>query len=181
MRATPTSLPGVLILEPRVFADERGFFFESFNQRGFDAATGTPTRFVQDNHSCSARGVVRGLGYQVRQPQGRLVRVIEGRVFDVAVDLRRSSSHFGRWAGFELSAENRLMLWIPPGFAHGFQVLSDAAELLYKAGARYVPECKRSLLWNDPALGIDWPFPGEATLSALDQAGKPLAEAETYP
>jgi dTDP-4-dehydrorhamnose 3,5-epimerase len=175
MRATQTPLPGVLVLEPRAFGDERGWFFESFNQREFNEATQTRTTFVQDNHSLSRRG------YQVRQPQGRLVRVIEGRVFDVAVDLRRSSSHFGRWAGFELSAENRLMLWIPPGFAHGFQVLSDTAGFAYKATEYYSAEFKRSILWNDPAIGIAWPAAGDALLSERDRAGARLAGAEVYP
>ncbi len=178
---TPTALPEVLILEPKVFGDARGFFFESFSERDFEAATGQRPRFVQDNHSGSVRGVLRGLHYQIQQPQGKLVRVVKGEVYDVAVDLRRSSPRFGRWVGVTLSAENRRQLWVPPGFAHGFLVTSEAAEFLYKTTDYYAPEHERSLLWNDPALGIEWPLEGTPTLSAKDRAARPLSEVETYP
>lgn len=181
MKAIATDIPGLTILEPRVFGDERGFFFESYNRRAFREATGLDPDFVQDNHSRSARGVLRGLHYQVRQPQGKLVRVVAGEVWDVAVDLRRSSPTFGRWVGLALSAANRRMLWVPEGFAHGFVVTSDAAEFLYKTTDYYAPEHERSLLWNDPALGIDWPVEGEPILKAGDAAGTPLARAETFP
>jgi len=179
MNVIETALPDVLILEPRVFGDERGFFMESYNRQRF-AELGLPTEFVQDNHSRSARGVLRGLHYQIRQPQGKLVRVVRGAVYDVAVDLRRGSPAFGRWAGVELTEENKRMLWIPPGFAHGFLVLSDCADFLYKATDFYAPEHERCLLWNDPALGIAWPLSGEPILSAKDRAGKSLSEAEVY-
>lgn len=182
MKVVPTRIPDLLILEPRVFGDARGFFMESFNARVFLGATGVNTNFVQDNHSRSQQGVLRGLHYQIRQPQGKLVRVVQGRVFDVAVDLRRASPTFGQWQGVELSEENKRMFWIPPGFAHGFVVLSDSADFLYKATDYYAPEHERSLLWNDPALGIDWPLADlTPQLSAKDQAGKPLAECETFP
>ncbi len=181
MKAIATDIPGLTILEPRVFGDERGFFFESYNRRAFREATGLDPEFVQDNHSRSVRGVLRGLHYQVRQPQGKLVRVVAGEVWDVAVDLRRSSPTFGRWVGLALSAANRRMLWVPEGFAHGFVVTSDAAEFLYKTTDYYAPEHERSLLWNDPALGIDWPVEGEPILKAGDAAGTPLARAETFP
>jgi dTDP-4-dehydrorhamnose 3,5-epimerase len=181
MKATPTALEGVLLIEPRVFGDARGFFFESWNRRDFAALAGREVDFVQDNHSRSARGVLRGLHYQVRQPQGKLVRVIEGEIFDVAVDLRRSSPTFGRWIGERLSAENRRMLWVPEGFAHGFAVLSETAEVLYKATDYYAPEHERSLLWNDPRIGIAWPLESEPLLKPRDAAGAPLASAETYP
>src|SRR5687767_7731736 len=164
MKATPTLIPDVLLVEPDVFGDARGFFYESWNQRRFDAAVGREVRFVQDNHSLSVRNVLRGLHYQVRQPQGKLVRVTAGEVYDVAVDLRRSSPTFGRWVGERLSAENRRMFWIPEGFAHGFVVLSETAEFLYKATDYYAPEHDRALLWNDPALGIEWPHRGEPLL-----------------
>ena len=177
---TPTALPEVLILEPKVFGDARGFFYESFSQRDFEAATGERVVFVQDNHSGSVRGVLRGLHYQIQQPQGKLVRVAKGEVYDVAVDLRRSSPRFGRWVGVTLSAENRRQLWVPPGFAHGFLVTSEAAEFLYKTTDYYAPEHERSLRWNDPALGIDWPLEGPLTLSGKDMAARPLSEAETY-
>ena len=181
MRRLDTDLPGVFMIEPKVFGDARGFFMESYNRRAM-AELGVDGEFVQDNHSRSARGVLRGLHYQIRQPQGKLVRVVAGAVYDVAVDLRRSSPTFGRWAGFELSAENRLMAWIPPGFAHGFVVVSDYAEFLYKTTDYYAPEHERSLLWNDPALGITWPLEGiQPLLSAKDQAALPLAQVETYP
>lgn len=186
MERIATSLPDVFLIKPKVFGDERGFFMESFNEQqlralGLDA----PQGFVQDNHSKSARNVLRGLHYQIQQPQGKLVRVVAGGVFDVAVDLRRGSPTFGKWAGFELTAANKLMAWIPPGFAHGFLTLSDDTEFLYKVTDYYAPAHDRSLLWNDPAIGIDWPeVPGVASeaplLSAKDQAGQPLASADTY-
>lgn len=181
MKAIPTAIPDVVAIEPQVFGDARGFFFESWNQREFDAIAGGEVRFVQDNHSASARGVLRGLHYQLRQPQGKLVRVVAGEVFDVAVDLRRSSPTFGRWVGERLSAENHRMLWVPPGFAHGFLVLSERAEFLYKTTDYWAPEHERTLLWNDPALGIAWPLDGEPVLKPRDAAGARLAEAETYP
>jgi dTDP-4-dehydrorhamnose 3,5-epimerase len=177
MKATPTSLPGVLLLEPRVFGDERGFFLESWNERTF-AALGLKERFVQDNHSCSTAGVLRGLHYQVRQPQGKLVRVTQGAIWDVAVDLRRTSPSFGRHLGLRLDAESRAMLWIPAGLAHGFLVLSESAEVQYKTTDYYAPEHERSLLWSDPALGIDWPLQGEPILSEKDRRGLPLSAAE---
>ena len=180
MKAIATEIPDLLIIEPKVFGDARGFFLESYNRRAL-AELGLEQDFVQDNHSRSAKGVLRGLHYQVQQPQGKLVRVVAGAVYDVAVDLRRSSPAFGRWAGFELSAQNQLMAWIPPGFAHGFLVLSDYAEFLYKTTDYYAPEHERSLLWNDPVLGISWPLEGEPLLSAKDRAGLRLAQAETYP
>lgn len=179
MNVIETGLSGVLILEPKVFGDERGFFMESYNRRVF-AELGLPTDFVQDNHSRSARGVLRGLHYQIQQPQGKLVRVVRGAVYDVAVDLRRSSPTFGRWEGVELSEENRRMLWIPPGFAHGFLVLSNYADFLYKTTDFYAPEHERCIAWNDPAIGIAWPLEGEPVLSAKDRAGKALAQAEVY-
>lgn len=181
MHVVKTGLPEVLVLEPRVFGDERGFFFESYNRRSFAEATGVDPEFVQDNHSRSVRNVLRGLHYQIRQPQGKLVRVVVGEVFDVAVDLRRSSPRFGRWTGVHLSAQNKRMLWIPPGFAHGFLVLSDVAEFLYKTTDYYAPEHERCLRWDDPALGIHWPLAGEPLLSAKDRQGVGLAEAEVYP
>ncbi|HSN20315.1 MAG TPA: dTDP-4-dehydrorhamnose 3,5-epimerase [Usitatibacter sp.] len=181
MKAIPTAIPEVVVIEPTVFGDARGFFFESWNRRDFEAATGRHWEFVQDNHSGSARGVLRGLHYQVKQPQGKLVRVVSGEVFDVAVDLRRSSPSFGRWVGERLSAENHRMMWVPPGFAHGFLVLSDWAEFLYKTTDYYAPEHERSLLWNDPSIGIAWPLAGEPLLKPRDAAGAPLATAETFP
>jgi dTDP-4-dehydrorhamnose 3,5-epimerase len=179
MKVTPTQLPEVLLLEPRVFGDSRGFFFESWNEREFERA-GICARFVQDNHSRSGKGVLRGLHYQVRQPQGKLIRVIAGEIFDVAVDIRRSSRGFGKWEGVRLSAESRSMLWIPVGFAHGFCVLSDFAEVLYKATDFYSPEHERCLLWNDPELGIAWALPAPV-LSAKDAAGTRLRDAEVFP
>ncbi|MCK0507238.1 dTDP-4-dehydrorhamnose 3,5-epimerase [Aromatoleum anaerobium] len=179
MKATPTSIPDVLMIEPKVFGDARGFFFESFNARAFRDATGLDETFVQDNHSRSARGVLRGLHYQIRQPQGKLVRVVRGAVFDVAVDLRRASPSFGRWAGVELSEDNHRQLWIPPGFAHGFVVLSESADFLYKTTDYYAPEHERCLLWNDPAVGIDWPLDAPL-LSGKDREGKPLAACEVF-
>jgi dTDP-4-dehydrorhamnose 3,5-epimerase len=181
MVVTPSDLPDVLVVEPRVFGDERGFFMESWNRRAF-AQAGLDAEFVQDNHSRSRRGVLRGLHYQVREPQGKLVRVALGEVYDVAVDLRRSSPTFGRSVGLHLSAENRRMMWIPPGFAHGFLVLSEVADFLYKTTAYYHPEHDRSLRWDDPALGIAWPLDGKApTVSAKDAKAPLLAQAEVYP
>ncbi|NMG15095.1 dTDP-4-dehydrorhamnose 3,5-epimerase [Aromatoleum bremense] len=179
MKAVPTSIPDVLMIEPKVFGDARGFFFESFNARAFRDATGLDETFVQDNHSRSARGVLRGLHYQIRQPQGKLVRVVRGAVFDVAVDLRRASPSFGRWAGVELSEDNHRQLWIPPGFAHGFVVLSESADFLYKTTDYYAPEHERCLLWNDPAVGVDWPLDAPL-LSGKDREGKPLAACEVF-
>ena len=181
MKVLRQELGGVLVLEPKVFGDDRGCFFESWNQRGFDTLVGRPVAFVQDNHSSSVRGVLRGLHYQVAQTQGKLVRVISGEVFDVAVDMRRSSPTFGRWAGEVLSGANRRMIWIPEGFAHGFVVLSDTAEVLYKATDYYAPGHERTLLWNDPAIGIDWQFSGTPILKPKDAAGLPLAKAEAFP
>lgn len=180
MKITPTSIPEVLVLEPQVFGDDRGFFFESFNARRFDEVTGVACNFVQDNHSKSARGVLRGLHYQIRQPQGKLVRVLQGSIYDVVVDMRRSSPFFGRWVGVELSAENRLQIWVPPGFAHGFVVTSDTAECAYKTTDYWAPEHERSLLWNDPELGIDWPLSGAPMLSGKDSQGKLFADAESF-
>ncbi|WP_296494242.1 dTDP-4-dehydrorhamnose 3,5-epimerase [Rhodoferax sp.] len=177
---TPTALPGVLILEPKVFGDARGFFFESFNARDFAQCTGLDVPFVQDNHSKSAKGVLRGLHYQIEHPQGKLVRVTQGEVFDVAVDLRRSSPHFGKWEGVLLSADNKRQLWIPPGFAHGFLVTSDSAEFLYKTTDYWYPEHERCLHWNDPALGVEWPVAAAPLLAAKDQAGLPLQSAATF-
>jgi dTDP-4-dehydrorhamnose 3,5-epimerase len=181
MKAIATAIPDVVVIEPEVFGDARGFFYESWNRRDFAKLLGRDVDFVQDNHSLSARGVLRGLHYQLRQAQGKLVRVAAGEVFDVAVDLRRSSPTFGRWVGERLSAGNKKMMWIPPGFAHGFLVLSEVAEFLYKATDYYAPEHERSLLWNDPALGIGWPTEVTPTLKPRDAAGTPLAEAETFP
>lgn len=177
---TPTQLPGVLVLEPKVFGDARGFFFESFNARDFAQATGLDVPFVQDNHSKSAKGVLRGLHYQIAHPQGKLVRVTQGEVFDVAVDLRRSSPHFGQWDGVVLSADNKRQLWIPPGFAHGFLVTSDSAEFLYKTTDYYHPESERSLLWSDPTVGVQWPLQGQPLMAAKDQAAPVLSVAEVF-
>ena len=178
--AIATALPEVLILEPKIFEDERGFFFESFNAREFERATGLKREFVQDNHSSSLKGVLRGLHYQVNRPQGKLVRVIRGEVFDVAVDLRRSSPSFGKWVGARLSAENKQQLWVPEGFAHGYMVISESAEVLYKTTDYWYPEHERSLLWNDPAIAIEWPLTGAPRLAPKDAAGKRLDEAELY-
>ena len=178
---TPTAIPDVLVLEPRVFGDARGFFYESFNQRDFAQATGLDVTFVQDNHSKSAQGVLRGLHYQVEHAQGKLVRVVQGEVLDVAVDLRRSSPTFGRWVGERLSADNKKQMWVPPGFAHGFVVLSETAEFLYKTTDYWYPEHERSLLWSDPALGIDWQLAAAPLLAAKDAAAPVLAQAELYP
>jgi len=180
MKVTPTAMPEVLVLEPRVYGDERGFFYESFNSRTFEQLTGQRVNFVQDNHSKSARGVLRGLHYQIRQPQGKLVRVSAGAIYDVVVDMRRSSPFFGRWVGVELSAENRHQLWIPIGFAHGFVVTSDSAEVQYKTTDYWAPEHERAVLWNDPALAIDWRLTGEPVLSGKDSQGRLLADAEAF-
>jgi dTDP-4-dehydrorhamnose 3,5-epimerase len=180
MQAISTSIPDVLILEPKVFGDDRGYFLESFNARTFKQLTGLDRNFVQDNHSRSSKNVLRGLHYQIRQPQGKLVRVVEGEVFDVAVDIRRSSPTFGRWVGVHLSAENKRQLWVPEGFAHGFVVLSDAAQFLYKTTDYYAPEFERSLLWNDPGIAIDWPILGEPKLAAKDAAATKLGMAELF-
>ena len=175
-----TELPEVLILEPKVFGDDRGFFFESFNQKAFSAATGLDVQFVQDNHSQSVKGVLRGLHYQIKHPQGKLVRVTNGSVFDVAVDLRRSSPNLGKWVGVELSAKNKRQLWIPPGFAHGFVVTSSLAEFLYKTTDYWYPEHDRSLLWNDPLVGISWPLNEKPFLAAKDVAGAEFANADLF-
>ena len=177
---TPTSLPGVLILQPKVFGDARGFFFESFNQRDFANATGLDVQFVQDNHSRSAKGVLRGLHYQIEHPQGKLVRVTQGEVFDVAVDMRRGSATFGQWEGVLLSAENQRQLWIPPGFAHGFVVTSDSAEFLYKTTDYWYPEFERNVLWSDPRIGVQWPIQGQPLLASKDAAAPLLAHAQTF-
>lgn len=180
MQCTPTAIREVVIVEPKVFGDARGFFYESFNARQFTELTGVRTPFVQDNHSRSLKGVLRGLHYQIRQPQGKLVRVVAGEVWDVAVDLRRNSPTCGRWVGVTLSAENHRQLWVPPGFAHGFLVMSDVAEFLYKTTDYYAPEHERCVIWNDPTLGIDWPVEGEPSLSAKDREGVLFNEAECY-
>lgn len=181
MKAIVTAIPQVLVIEPVVFGDARGFFFESWNERAFNRLLGEDVRFVQDNHSASGRGVLRGLHYQVRQPQGKLVRVVAGEVFDVVVDMRRSSPTFGQWVGERLSAENHRMMWVPRGFAHGFLVLSESAEFLYKTTDYYAPQHERTLLWNDPKVGIEWPLDGAPLLKPQDAAGTPLDEAETFP
>ncbi len=182
MKVEALTIPGVLLITPKVFGDVRGFFMESWNRRAF-AAAGLDLDFVQDNHSRSQQGVLRGLHYQIHQPQGKLVRVVSGAVFDVAVDLRRSSPHFGRWAGATLSAENQQMLWVPPGFAHGFYVLSESADFLYKTTEFYAPEAERCVIWNDPDIAIDWPLvDGKPPLLATkDAAGLSLSESETFP
>jgi dTDP-4-dehydrorhamnose 3,5-epimerase len=181
MNVIKTPLDGLLIIEPTVFGDQRGFFYESFNAQRFAEQTGVDVQFVQDNHSRSAKGVLRGLHYQIQQAQGKLVRVTSGAVFDVAVDVRKSSPTFGQWYGLELSAENKRQLWIPAGFAHGFVVTSDFAEFLYKTTDYYAPAHERSVIWNDPAIGVAWPLDGEPLLSAKDKAGVPLAQAEVFP
>ncbi len=178
---TATAIPDVLVLEPKVFGDARGFFFESFNARDFAQATGLNVEFVQDNHSKSAHGVLRGLHYQIQHAQGKLVRVVQGEVFDVAVDLRRSSPTFGRWVGERLNADNHRQMWIPPGFAHGFVVTSESAEFLYKTTDYWYPEHERSLLWNDPAIGIDWVIDGQPLLAAKDAAAALLRDAAVFP
>jgi dTDP-4-dehydrorhamnose 3,5-epimerase len=181
VKVVRTAIPDVLALEPRVFGDERGFFLEPYNRRTFREATGLDVEFVQDNHSRSRRGVLRGLHYQVRQPQGKLVRALSGRIFDVAVDLRRSSPSFGKWVGLEIDADSMRMLWIPPGFAHGFLVLSESADVFYKATDYYAPQHERTLRWDDPQLAIAWPLAGEPTLSDKDRRGSLLAQADAYP
>jgi dTDP-4-dehydrorhamnose 3,5-epimerase len=180
MKVIATQLPEVLIIEPKVFGDERGFFYESFNARDFQQATGLNTTFVQDNHSRSQKGVLRGLHYQLENTQGKLVRVIDGEVLDIAVDIRRSSANFGRWVGVRLSAQNHRQLWIPEGFAHGFVVLSDYAEFLYKTSDYYTPSAERCIRWDDPDLAIDWQLTQTPQLSIKDQAGKLLREAQVF-
>lgn len=179
MQRIDTAIPDVFVIEPKVFGDERGFFFESYNKRVM-SDMGIPDEFVQDNHSRSRRGVLRGLHYQIQHTQGKLVRVIAGSVFDVAVDLRKNSATFGQWVGMELSADNKRMAWIPPGFAHGFVVTSETAEFLYKTTDYWSPPDERCLLWNDPALGINWPLEGEPTVAAKDAAGLPLSQCEVF-
>lgn len=185
MKVTRTAVADALLLEPKVFGDARGFFLESYNKRLFHEATGLDVEFVQDNHSRSGRGVLRGLHYQLHQPQGKLVRVVRGRVFDVAVDIRRSSPTFGRWVGAELSEENHVQFWVPPGFAHGFVVLSESADFLYKTTDYYAPQHERCIAWDDPEIGIDWGLAaagiGEPLLSAKDRSGLPLSRAELFP
>lgn len=184
MNAQSTAIEGVFVLEPKVFGDARGFFMESYNRRAFREATGLDIDFAQDNHSRSRKGVLRGLHYQIQQPQGKLVRVTSGAVFDVAVDIRRGSPTFGRWVGVELSADNHRQLWVPPGMAHGFVVLSESADFLYKTTDYYAPQFERSIAWNDPTIGIDWPLAAhgiaEPLLSDKDRAGLPLAQAEVF-
>ncbi len=181
MKVTPTAIPDVLLLEPHVFGDDRGFFFESYNARRFRELTGFTGEFVQDNHSRSAQGVLRGLHYQIQQPQGKLVRVVAGEVFDVAVDLRRSSPTFGQWVGVTLSGDNKHQLWIPEGFAHGFYVISETIEFLYKTTDYYAPEHERCIRWDDPQLAIDWPITAGPNLSQKDREGLPFAKAEYFP
>ena len=180
MKVSSCAIADVLLIEPKVFGDDRGFFFESFNQIDFNEATGLAVNFVQDNHSKSARNVLRGLHYQIRQQQGKLVRVVAGEVFDVAVDIRRNSATFGQWVGEVLSADNMRQLWVPPGLAHGFVVLSESAEFLYKTTDYYAPEFERSIAWNDPKLAIKWPFVGEPILSAKDQKAALWQKTEHY-
>jgi dTDP-4-dehydrorhamnose 3,5-epimerase len=180
MKVLPTAIADVLIIEPRVFGDARGFFYESFNQKTFNESTGVNLNFVQDNHSRSAKGVLRGLHYQVRQPQGKLVRVVRGSVFDVAVDIRKASPSFGKWVGVELSEDNHRQLWVPAGFAHGFLVTSESAEFLYKTTDYYAPEHERCIAWNDPDIAIQWPVDGVPNLSAKDMLGRPLASSEVF-
>lgn len=180
MNVTELALPGVFLIEPRVFGDDRGFFYESFNHAQFEKAIGTQVSFVQDNHSRSARHVLRGLHYQIQQPQGKLVRVVQGEVFDVAVDLRRDSPTFGRWVGEILSEQNKRQLWVPEGFAHGFVVLSESADFLYKTTDYYAPEHERCIIWNDPELGIEWPMEAEPVLSAKDAKGARFTDADVF-
>ena len=180
MKIAATNLPEIFVLEPAVHGDERGFFFESFNQKRFEEAIGRKTQFVQDNHSRSVKGVLRGLHYQIRQPQGKLIRALQGEIFDVAVDLRRHSATFGKWSGTVLSAENKKQMWVPEGFAHGFVVTSETAEILYKVTDYYAPQHERSLLWNDAAIAIAWPLDGTPILSVKDRVGAPLAQAEVF-
>lgn len=180
MKVIATTIPDVLIIEPKVFGDERGFFFESFNHAKFEAAVGRPISFVQDNHSRSAKGVLRGLHYQIQQPQGKLVRVVQGEVFDVAVDIRKRSPTFGQWLGEMLSAENKKQMWIPEGFAHGFVVLTDTAEVLYKTTDYWAPQYERCIVWNDASLAINWPIDGKPVLSGKDGQGAPFKTAEVF-
>lgn len=182
MNVISTSISEVLVIEPKVFGDSRGFFFESFNHQNFSQATGLDVKFVQDNHSRSVKGVLRGLHYQIRQPQGKLVRVVRGQVFDVAVDIRRSSPTFGQWVGVELTEDNYRQLWVPPGFAHGFYVLSDTADFLYKTTDYYFPDLERSLLWNDPAIAVSWPIEADVSpiISAKDKIAPKLTNAELF-
>lgn len=180
MKVTPTAIPDVLIIEPKVFGDDRGFFFESFNLNTFREVTGLDVNFVQDNHSKSAKNVLRGLHYQIQQPQGKLVRVVQGEVFDVAVDLRKSSKTFGQWVGIHLSAENKKQFWVPAGFSHGFVVLSETAEFLYKTTDYYAPQFERSIRWNDPELAISWPLSDDPLLSAKDANGTFFKDAEVF-
>jgi dTDP-4-dehydrorhamnose 3,5-epimerase len=180
MNATRLAIPDVIIFEPKVFGDDRGFFFESFNERVFEETVGRPVHFVQDNHSRSVKGVLRGMHYQIQQPQGKLVRVTQGEVFDVAVDLRKGSATFGKWVGVHLSGENKKQLWIPEGFAHGFVVLSETAEFLYKTTDYWAPQHERSLAWNDPTVGINWPFDEGPALSAKDQNAVNFEDAEVF-
>jgi dTDP-4-dehydrorhamnose 3,5-epimerase len=180
MEIITTAIPDVFILQPKVFGDPRGFFLESYNEKTFKALTGLTPSFVQDNHSRSGNNVLRGLHYQIQQPQGKLVRVVSGAVFDVAVDVRKSSATFGKWVGVELTGENHRQFWVPPGFAHGFLVLSETADFLYKTTDYYAPEFERSIRWDDPEIGIDWPLDGEALLSAKDQQGQLLSNAEVF-
>jgi len=180
MKIAATNLTDIFVLEPAVHGDERGFFFESFNQKRFEEAVGRKTQFVQDNHSRSVKGVLRGLHYQIRQPQGKLIRALQGEIFDVAVDLRRHSATFGKWSGTVLSAENKKQMWVPEGFAHGFVVTSETAEILYKVTDYYAPQHERSLLWNDAAIAIAWPLDGAPILSVKDRVGAPLAQAEVF-
>jgi len=180
MKVTPTRIPDVLIIEPRVFGDKRGYFLESWNKKVFESTTGIKAEFVQDNHSRSVKNTLRGLHYQIQQPQGKLVRVTSGRVFDVAVDLRKSSPTFGQWEGIELSEENHRQLWVPEGFAHGFVILSESADFLYKTTSYYAPEYDRCLRWNDPDVGIDWPLEGEPILSEKDATAPYFADIEVF-
>ena len=180
MKATRLAIPDVVLFEPKVFGDDRGFFFESFNQNVFEETVGRPVNFVQDNHSRSLKGVLRGLHYQIKQPQGKLVRVVQGEVFDVAVDLRKSSATFGQWVGVHLSGKNKKQLWVPEGFAHGFVVLSECAEFLYKTTDYWAPEHERSLAWNDPTIAIEWPFTDQPALSGKDQKGVGFQNAEVF-
>jgi len=180
MKVTPTAIPDVLVIEPKVFGDARGFFFESFNQRAFNQSTGLNVQFVQDNHSRSAKGVLRGLHYQIQQPQGKLVRALRGAVFDVVVDIRKPSPTFGQWVGVELTEDNHCQVWVPSGFAHGFLVTSESADLLYKTTTYYAPEFERCIAWNDPSIGIQWPQQGEPLMSPRDQSGLLLHDAELF-
>lgn len=180
MKATPTEIPDVLIIEPNVYGDDRGFFFESYNKKKFEEGTGVECEFVQDNHSLSSKGVLRGLHYQIKQPQGKLVRVVSGVVFDVAVDIRRSSETYGKWVSVELSVENKRQLWIPAGFAHGFLVVSESAEFLYKTTDYYAPEYERCIQWNDPRLAINWPLAAEPIVSEKDAMGVSFYNAEVF-